>query len=106
MLDTPPIRPSIACAECKATSVFRYRGFSPGASRSTAAGAGAPASGSRAKRAWQRKRARQAVETAEVVHVRVRHEDVGHAQDLPGRQRREIAKVEEQLPTLELQIDI
>jgi len=50
--------------------------------------------------------AHQAVETAEVVHVGVRHEDVGHAQDLPRRQRCEIAKVEEQRPTLEPQIDV
>ena len=48
----------------------------------------------------------QPVETDEVVHVRVRHKYVAHAQDLARRQRPQITEVEQQCAFFEQAIDV
>ena len=49
--------------------------------------------------------AQQPVETGEMVHVRVRHQGVAHAQQLARRERREIAQVEQQRAPSEPEIN-
>jgi hypothetical protein len=50
--------------------------------------------------------AQQAVEAGEVVHVGVRDERVAHLQELPRREGREVAEVEEQRPAIEEEVDV
>jgi hypothetical protein len=46
------------------------------------------------------------VETCEVIHVRMRNEDIAQPQELARGQSRDIANVEQQRTPLELQIEI
>ena len=48
----------------------------------------------------------QGVEPREVVHVGVGDERVAHLQELPRREGREIAEVEEQSPAVEEKVDV
>ena len=47
----------------------------------------------------------QPIKAREMIHMGVRHEHVAHAQQLPGRQRRELAEIEQQGPAAEAEID-
>ena len=50
--------------------------------------------------------AQQGVEPREVVHMRMRHERMAHPQELPRRERMQIAEIEEQSPAVEQEIDV